>query len=241
MRNLTRRFLCAALLFLSYPAAAQQNAEATVVELFTSQSCSSCPPADILLAELSERPDIIALEFHVDYQDRALTFSGSWKDPFSKPEWTLRQKNYGQLYTPQMIIDGNYQVIGSHRDEVESFIKKAQEDRARDNNKIGIVQEKNSDGTFSLTLNGSVQNKTLDILFARFVRETETDVHSGENKGKNLRNRNIVQTLAPIGVWYGGLQTFHYSAAALSQSEGCAVLLQDRVDKHIAAAQKCPE
>ena len=89
----------------------------------TSEGCSSCPPAGALLAELANRPDVLALSFHVDYWDRL-----GWKDPFSTAAATDRQRNYakllrtGTVYTPQVVVDGRLQVVGSDRDEVEQAI-----------------------------------------------------------------------------------------------------------------------
>src|SRR5690348_4653604 len=90
-----------------------------VVELFTSQGCSSCPPADALLNELAQRPDVVALGFHVDYWDYL-----GWKDPLSAPGSTQRQRDYARLlnqptiYTPEMVIDGHLQLVGSDRTAV---------------------------------------------------------------------------------------------------------------------------
>src|SRR5208282_5788557 len=101
-----------------------------VVELFTSEGCSSCPPADALLAELAGRSDVLALSFHVDYWDRL-----GWKDPFSSPDATRRQHGYADLlglatvYTPQMIVDGRWQAVGSDRSEVERALGSARRSR----------------------------------------------------------------------------------------------------------------
>ena len=108
-------------LFLSFALAvaiapAQAGERPIVVELFTSEGCSSCPPADALLAELASRPDVLALSFHVDYWDRL-----GWKDPYSSREATARQHRYATLldlasiYTPQIVIDGKWQAVGSDR------------------------------------------------------------------------------------------------------------------------------
>src|SRR6478609_6416522 len=109
----------------------------TVVELFTSEGCSSCPPADALLAELAGRPEVLALSFHVDYWDRL-----GWKDPFSSPDATQRQHRYADLlglatvYTPQIVVDGRWQAVGSNRAEVRRAIDSAQ--RARDQVAISL-------------------------------------------------------------------------------------------------------
>src|ERR1700738_4364691 len=100
-----------------------------VVELFTSEGCPPAPPADALLAELTSRPDVLALSFHVDYWDRL-----GWKDPFSSREATRRQHRYAELlglatvYTPQIIVDGRWQAVGSDRGEVERALDAARRD-----------------------------------------------------------------------------------------------------------------
>src|SRR5215813_7631266 len=109
---------------------AQAGERPIVVELFTSEGCSSCPPADALLAELATRPDVLALSFHVDYWDRL-----GWKDPFSSPDATRRQQGYADrlglatVYTPQIVVDGKWQAVGSDRAEVEQALGAARRSR----------------------------------------------------------------------------------------------------------------
>src|SRR5712671_4480747 len=110
--------------------AAQAGERPIVVELFTSQGCSSCPPADALLAELAKRPDVLALSFHVDYWDRL-----GWKDPYSSRAATDRQNRYAKLlalhtvYTPQIVVDGKWEAVGSDRADVERALDLARRDR----------------------------------------------------------------------------------------------------------------
>ena len=110
--------------------AARAGERPILVELFTSEGCSSCPPADALLAELASRPDVLALSFHVDYWDRL-----GWKDPFSSREASQRQNRYAALldlatvYTPQIVVDGGWQAVGSDRADVEHALDLARRDR----------------------------------------------------------------------------------------------------------------
>src|SRR5246127_3918229 len=124
---MTKTGLLFALAFLALGIAPlQAGKRPPLVELFTSEGCSSCPPADALLAELAGRPDVLALSFHVDYWDRL-----GWRDPFSSPAATERQQRYAELlrlatvYTPQIVIDGKRQAVGSNRGEVERALNSA--------------------------------------------------------------------------------------------------------------------
>ena len=233
----------ASLMIAVSPAQAQKQADATVVELFTSQGCSSCPPADAFLSELSVRPDIIALSFHVDYWDRLMTFSGRWKDPFSKPEWTQRQSAYSaqlglgsRVYTPQMVVDGRLEAVGSNRRQIEKLVSEA---RASRKNKVMIEQEREKDGGLAITLRGDPDGNAYAVSIVRYAKAVTTQVKAGENKGETITNVNIVTGMKELGLWHGSKMTYHYAIADFQPGEGCAVLVSERVRKRIVSAQEC--
>jgi len=143
MTNLLRLSVLLLAVGLALTAARAAEKATTVVELFTSQGCSSCPPADANLGRLAARDDIVALGFHVDYwDDLVYGGAGRWKDVFSDPAFTARQRDYnrairgsGQVYTPQMIIDGRIETVGFKRTEVHRAIRTAQTEATKS---IGI-------------------------------------------------------------------------------------------------------
>src|ERR1700741_4754922 len=151
-----------------------------LLELFTSDGCSSCPPADALLAELAGRPDVLALSFHVDYWDRL-----GWKDPFSSPDATRRQHGYAELlglatvYTPQMVVDGRWQAVGSDRSEGEQALGSAR--RNRDGVPVALVLDH---GRAQITLGpGGGDGSAGNLLLIGFDRRHVTAVSHGENGG----------------------------------------------------------
>src|SRR5437764_7545823 len=133
MRMRSARYLLA--IFAAGALTASNGAAAetrpVVIELFTSQGCSSCPPADRLLGELAQRPDVIALGFHIDYWDHL-----GWKDPLSSPAATRRQRDYAlqfgrmQIYTPQLVVDGTGEAVGSDRAAVLAALRQAKPEAA---------------------------------------------------------------------------------------------------------------
>src|SRR5689334_7353524 len=122
MRNL----MIAVALLIGMSTAHAEDRRPVVVELFTSQGCNSCPPADAFLGELAARPDVLALSLHVDYWDYI-----GWKDPFAQRAYTERQRSYSRalnqrfVYTPQMVIDGTLQGVGSETATINKLIEKA--------------------------------------------------------------------------------------------------------------------
>ena len=167
----------------------------TVVELFQSQGCSSCPPANANLNALSERPDVLALSFAVTYWDRL-----GWKDTFAKPQFTERQWQYARamrqqdVYTPQVVVNGRVAGVGADPGEIESLISRA--DRGETGPAVTI-----SGGSAEL---GAVSGpaRAADVLLVRYdPRMLEVPVRRGENAGKTLPHKHIVREMFD---WAGG-------------------------------------
>lgn len=143
----------------SGPKAAEpaKNDAPVVLELFISQSCSSCPPAEALLADISrQRRDVLALEFHVDYWDGLVYGGSAWKDVFSDPAFTERQRRYAQrikssVYTPQMVIDGRREAVGSRRGDVLAAVAGVQRQRQ---DAVAIALRRDDEG-LTVTLGGT--------------------------------------------------------------------------------------
>ena len=199
-----------------------------VVELFTSQSCSSCPPADALLAELSRtRPDILALDFHVTYWDRL-----GWKDPYSLPQATQRQRDYAGLfgrdgvYTPQLVAGGRHQAVGSDRAEVLAAIKAAAADGPAPALRLG------RDGA-GLLLEAGAGRGAGQLLLVGFDPAHTTRVGGGENGGRTLAEVNVVRSITPAGAWRGAAVSLRAPPPA---GERTALLLQAEDGRVLAAA-----
>ena len=212
------------------------------VELFTSQSCYSCPPAEAFLGELAGTPGVVALEFHVDYwDDLVYGAAGKWKDVFSSPAYTARQRAYNQrirgrsaAYTPQMVIDGGVEAIGSHRQEVLSAIE-----GAREGERLSVAVTASAAGGISVAVNGTVAGPAA-IWLVRFERQRTTEIRAGENKGKSLVNHHTVEELRRIGDWNGAAMTVDLPDFALPPGKGCAVLVQAAEPGPILGAALCP-
>jgi hypothetical protein len=195
-----------------------------VVELFTSQGCSSCPPADALLRELAGRSDVIALGFHISYWDRL-----GWKDPLSNEASTDRQKAYagrlsGRIYTPQIVIDGTSEMIGSDRASVAAALRQTRPEAiapvsfAADGASVGIG-------------NGA---GTGEAVLVRFARGRITNVPTGENAGRTLQDANGVNAVIRLGEWDGSAR--RYRIEPPRPGEGLAVLVQAADGKMLGAA-----
>ena len=227
-------------------AAAAQSARAgdgaapVVVELFTSQSCYSCPPAEAFLGELAGEPGIVALEWHVDYWD-SLVYgaAGKWKDPFSDPAHTRRQRDYnriirgtGSVYTPQMVVDGAVEAVGSRRADVQALVDAAR----RGEKPARITVEPAPGGALSAEIAGTPPRRSA-IWLVRFIDSHTTDVLRGENKGKTLTNHHIVTHVEKLQEWHGGPASFAIDPPP--PGEGCALLVQDALSGRVAGAALC--
>ena len=197
------RFIAVAAL-LATPTFAADAQHPTVVELFQSQGCSSCPPANANVNALALRPDILALSYAVTYWDGL-----GWKDVFAKQQFTDRQWAYAkalgndQVWTPQVIVNGRATVVGNRSEPLQALIA---------GNQRGAGPSVTVAPTV-VTLAGTTA-KPADIWLVRYEpRAIEVAIKAGENGGKTLPHRNIVRELIRIGRWSGGSARFPIPAA----------------------------
>ena len=204
-----------------------------VVELYTSQGCSACPPADALLTHIAEREDVIALSLHVDYWDYI-----GWKDMFAKPAFTQRQKAYARalgkhaIYTPQMIVDGRQRIVGPRAMELAEAI----EDRADAPSPVKMEVSRSGDTlTIVLRPKGPVPGETV-VQVVQYRPEENVEIEAGENAGRTLRYVNIVTRWELAGHWAGSSpETMTHE---LATDEPAAVLVQAEDHGPILAAAR---
>jgi hypothetical protein len=180
------------------PVVANAAERPVVVELFTSQGCSSCPPANAYLNELSKgRRDVLALAFHVTYWDRL-----GWKDPFSMEAATDRQGVYGRRfgdgsYTPEIVVDGAASAVGSDRAEVGSAIE-----TAKRNGRTAAAVNVTKNGE-QVSIEVGAGSGSARVLLIGFDHEHITAIHRGENSGRTLTEANVVRSMRSVGQWSG--------------------------------------
>lgn len=233
-----------------------------VIELFTSQGCYSCPPAEALLGELVESndlDDLIALEFHVDYWDSLVYGShGSHQDPFSSADNTLRQQTYNRdlegragVYTPQMVVNGRFAAIGSKRRNVQKGIDLVE----RPSVVIGVAEAINGGAdsgktNLSIDMSGDYAKvpDSAHIWLAVFDVEETTTITTGENHDKTLVSHHVVRQFNPVTP-QGGYSELLASDGSfqinvevqLGEGQGCAVIFQEMLPGPIHGAAYCPE
>ncbi len=181
---------------------AADAAHPTVIELFQSQGCSSCPPAEANVAAISDRGDVLALAFEVDYWDRL-----GWKDTFSKAAWTARQYAYAHamgrdgVYTPQVVVNGRAEGDGLEAGELAGLIRRG--DRGAGGPEVAFADSAVAVGAGSAPAGGA------DVWLARYIpRTVEVAIPRGENAGHTLPYRDLVREMVLIGHWHGDAATF---------------------------------
>jgi len=232
IRRHLRLALAAFIIALPMPAMAEPSSlQPGVVELFTSQACSSCPPADANLAEFAQRDDIIALAYHVDYWDYL-----GWRDTLASPENTRRQQDYaaalGQrsVYTPQAVINGLAHRNGADKAAIERVLAETTKQSIRANVSI----RKSADSiVIEATRNeqGDEPGKA-SLLLVFFDAKTVVKISRGENAGKHVAYWNAVTGIQTAGIWHGENLRLEIPMSEFLRkgTGGCAALLQSLGD-----------
>jgi len=232
---------------LSPPA---EGSTPVLVELFTSEGCSSCPPADALLARLGKTQpvrgaEIIALEEHVDYWDRL-----GWRDPFSSETATARQTEYGEafggkeVYTPQMIVDGRTEFIGSSDDDAIRTIRAATQTPKP---AVQLSWEKSDTLAIHVEPLAKTEPRNDAHLFLVIAENMlHSDVKRGENAGRALEHNGVARQFVPLGKWattsagFSSTVSVHPSPEWNRANLRAVVFAQDQRTRHILAAAAIP-
>lgn len=202
-------------------AALAQQSDGVVVELYTSQGCSSCPAADAVLADLAEQPGIIPLALHVDYWDYI-----GWADTFANPRFTHRQKAYARaagekmIYTPQVIVAGRDRLVGHEAEEVAGAVARAQATTSP----VRLELRRDGERLFIRALAEPPLQAGAVVLLVRFIDGAEVEIGHGENAGRRIEYRNIVTSWQPVADW-PGLTPFEMTTD-LPGSDRAAVIVQ---------------
>ena len=224
--HLNLSFCAASAIFLAHVVVTNQ-AQAqprAVIELFTSQGCSSCPPADRLLAECARDPSLVALSWHVDYWDYL-----GWKDTFSQPAFAARQRAYsamrddGEVYTPQAVVNGESQMVGSERSQIDA----------------AVSNRRSNELTVSITLDGTSSSTRVAIggapaggprigtlYLIPLLRSREAAIGGGENANRVVTYVNVVRAIQPLTTWTEEPKSVEVSLEKMGDADGYVVLLQ---------------
>ncbi|MCF6302630.1 MAG: DUF1223 domain-containing protein, partial [Devosiaceae bacterium] len=197
-----------------------------VVELFTSQGCASCPPADAFLVEIQQRPDVLALAYHVDYWDYI-----GWEDTFGSPAHSDLQRAYAEswgknrIFTPQMVINGAADFVGSDRSGIEAEIARAQ--------LPVFVDLTYQDGLLEARIDPGESGQSAVVYLVTFKNMVDVDIERGENRGKSISYVQVVTSRRAIGILdpvKGAHIQLPMSELLGEQSDGVMVLVQDQIN-----------
>ncbi|MEL6598888.1 MAG: DUF1223 domain-containing protein [Pseudomonadota bacterium] len=227
------RILTATLVLLTSVNGAQAQSNAVLLELFTSQGCSSCPPADAYLNELAEDPDIVALSLHVDYWDYL-----GWRDAFASPTMTARQKGYAyargsrSIFTPQMIVQGQFQAVGHNRSAIATAIEEF-----KSAPRVATITLTTKDGMLAITLAAQKPEAAKGkVHLVTYAHPQTLQVFGGENRGRSITYANVAKSWMTLGTWDGEPVTM--TAPLPSMMRGVAVFVQNGDHGPIIAAAK---
>ena len=216
--------------FAAGPALAADAAHPTVVELFQSQGCSSCPPANAHVMALADRPDVLALSFQVTYWDQL-----GWKDTFGSPVFTARQWDYAHglrhdnVWTPQVVINGRADVVGVNPGEIERALPGA--DRGGSGPRVDIAGG-------VVTVTGHAPARPAEVWLVRYdPRVVQVPIGRGENGGRTLPHRNVVRSLALLGEWLGPSRAWRLPADDGSGLKTAVLVQAGRGGAILAAAR----
>ncbi len=222
-------------LFFGLAGVAVAQTQPVLVELYTSQGCSSCPPADEFMAHLAKDPDVIALSLHVDYWDYI-----GWKDTFGSPQFTNRQKAYARaigsrtVYTPQMIVDGEGRVEGMDPMTLADLVR---EHLAKESPVELTIRRVGDDIIIRAVANPPLE-RGARVQMVRYTPEEKVTIERGENAGKEVTYYNVVTSWQPLADWPGNAP-FEMQAEALG-SQPVVVIVQQEGPSEVLAAARLP-
>ncbi len=209
-----------------------------VVELFTSQACSKCRAADAFFSELASRDDVIAISWHVDYWNKLETRHGRWRDPYSDPQCTKRQRQYNKnlrgrrsIYTPQIVVNGIAETVGSNREDVGALIN-----AARTGQPAAAIAAHRDDDKLVFDIGATPAGGEAFLVALKPVVSTE--IHHGENAGMVIQEINVATELQSLGEVVS--EGERLTVEAPQAGEHCALIVQEPSQGRILAAAYCP-
>jgi hypothetical protein len=195
-----------------------------VVELFTSQGCSSCPPADRLLGELARDPSLVTMSLPIDYWDYI-----GWKDTLAKPRHTARQRFYaktrgdGDVFTPQVVVNGLTHAVGSDKAAIEQAIAESRREGASLDLPVTLAV---ADGKLTVSVVASHPEKTGEVWLCALGTAIPVAIGRGENGGHTVTYHNVVRRWVKLGDWTGTARSFSVPLTDLESADAAAVIVQ---------------
>lgn len=237
--HLSAAIAFAVTLGLAGPGLAQQSP--IVVELYTSQGCAACPPADELLNQMAEHEEILPLALHVDYWDYI-----GWADTFGQTQFSERQKSYARrmgrksVYTPQMVIGGVHDVQGNAGMQVMGLLAEHRMNPIGGGRVSVRIAERAGGGVTITAQSTGVLDYATDVQLVRFLDSATVEIEAGENAGRDITYRNIVTDWNVLGTWDGAQPFTHTVTDALPDGSGLAVVVQEQGLGPILGAARYP-